>query len=228
MFSRDNVLDRGGRRIILDPSYIHASNQNGGEICYLVSDGGCIVLIDNFIFERCTNDNANQWPATQRKLAPSADSIECWYHVGEMLRIESDTGRPFGSPVNFGTTQRFQEMLRNNAPYVPKDLSQLLSEPRAQREMDSAPALFRRCRELALLLNPVCQRLRHSSSNSDRVTEVCDQIINNPVFIRRIIESDGIFQSSLVDERWVAWHQYRACWHSFVNSSDSDVPISMR
>jgi hypothetical protein len=97
------------RKVILDKSFLQAENQDVRRL-QLLKDAGCIfVLTDTLFYELCTDCQQKQWPASQRKLFPFADSIEAWRHTMELLRQEVADQCPIASPKDQETTNRVRD-----------------------------------------------------------------------------------------------------------------------
>jgi hypothetical protein len=87
-------------RIIVDTSFVRSSPPDGSTFRTLAASDCRLVLIDNMAFELCSTSNQAQWPATQLKLMPYHEAVDCWHHTGVMLRVESEQGRPYGNPFH--------------------------------------------------------------------------------------------------------------------------------
>lgn len=202
--------DLSVNRVIIDASYLRASPADGSMLRGLANCGARLVLIDNLVYELCSTENRDQWPASQRKLAACVESIECWEHTAQMLRYEMENRQPYGEPRSEDITQSFRQMLRSEAPYVSPDLDEVIRQSRQQREEDSVPALFRAMDGIASLLSDnVRECLR--GQPPDQIGQMCSDVVANETLIRRLTTggSNPCFPGS-IDDSWLAWHHYKA------------------
>lgn len=200
-----------GRRIIIDSSFIRSSRADGSTLRRLVDRDTRLVLIDNLVYELCSTDNRVQWPASQRKLIPCVDAIECWEHSGVMLKAEAEEGQPYSDPLREETTQAMRQLLRSGSTYSPDDLADTTRQAREQRESASVPALFRACEGCASYVPELARALRHR--RAAEVGSTCFAFVSDPAIIRRWMR-DGTnpcpFPVDLVDQKWLAWYHYQA------------------
>jgi hypothetical protein len=202
--------DLGGRKIIVDSSFIRSCPGDGSALRRLVERGARLVLIDNLVYELCSTDNQAQWPASQRKLRPCADALEWWEHTGVMLKAEAEGGQPYGNPLREEPTQVMRDLLQSGTTCIPDDLVVLTQEAREQRESASVPVLFRACEAYAPCVPELAATLRNQGI-ADAIT-VCTEFVNDLETIRRCMR-DGTspcpFPAERVDQTWLAWHHYK-------------------
>ena len=95
---KERVMSNSNPRIIIDANYIFGMPNDGAPFRTLYEQGARIVLIDTLVFELCTTDNPNQWPASINKLKAGVNAIEVWQHVSPMFLFELEQNRPYGDP----------------------------------------------------------------------------------------------------------------------------------
>ncbi len=154
------TLSRGSR-VIVDTSFVRSSPPDGSTFRALAVSGCRLVLIDNMAFELCSTSNQAQWPATQMKLMPCHEAVDCWHYTGVMLRMESEHGRPYGNPFHEETTHIFRDVLRGRARTSPTT-----SPPSRAKSKTSARIWpFPRCSAISHAVPRTC-------ASSSRMSEV--------------------------------------------------------
>lgn len=155
------ALFHATKRVILDKSFLQAETQSGDRLRLLRDCGATFVLTDTLIYELCTDTRTTQWPATQRKLFPFADSIEVWWHVSDLLKQEIVRQRPVESPVDRETTERVRQWFRGGEVYVPPNLVELGKVAHQEREKDSVDSLIESCQEFCRISPEYTQKIQH-------------------------------------------------------------------
>ncbi|MDN3510814.1 MAG: hypothetical protein NG784_05855 [Candidatus Jettenia sp.] len=201
--------DKNLKRIIIDASYLRASQSDGYQLTKLVEGRFRLILIDNLIFELCSTDaEGKQWLATIPKLYSVVNSIECWKHIGELLGHEANTQCPISTPLDKNVTIQLSSFLTSKQISLPNNFVSHLEYIRKQRERDSVESLLRACNTHEILSQKLKEQIVHRSGSN--IDLICQDLVNNKDLIRLFIEGDKIFNLELVTDRWIAWHYYKS------------------
>jgi hypothetical protein len=196
---------------ILDTSFVRSAGSDGRQIRALADRGYRLVLIDNLAFELCSTANRAQWPASQRKLSCCPDSIDCWHHTSVMMREESERGAPYGNPLFQETTQVMRSLLRRGTPYTPDDLEALTRAEQERREGEVMAAMFRAFEQCAANATQFSRAIAGRPLADEQLAIACNGFVNNPENVRKLIGlGDPVFVGARIDDKWVAWHHYKA------------------
>ena len=219
-------------RIIIDASYIRGMSSNGAPFRIMREQDARIVLIDTLIFELCTTDDPNQWPASQNKLKAGVNAIEVWEHVPPMYKFELEQNRPYGDPLRRKTTLNWIKGIANNSLQRPDDreVEDFIRERESNKMLASLHAL--------LGLQSIPKKLKIKIQESPRAQEVvqfCYNYINNPDHIRLVLKE--ILQNfnndnndtwiklqnpDVIDDSWVMWHVCKSLLAVFCDCRHED------
>ena len=208
-------MSNSNPRIIIDANYIFGMPNDGAPFRTLCEQGARIVLIDTLVFELCTTDDPNQWPASINKLKAGVNAIEVWQHVPPMFLFELEQNRPYGDPLDKERTERLRDMIANNPQYQPSDMRTLIEDAKKEREGYGIVELFQNFANW----EPPADEIKNKAGDDDKVIDLCYDVVNNPDFIRslaignlrqRSMKTYGLDVSlnlDDVDDSWVIWHE---------------------
>jgi hypothetical protein len=198
-------------KYIIDPSFVRSASGDGRQLKVLADRGYRVVLIDNLAFELCSTANRAQWPATQLKLSCCPDSIDCWHHTSVMMRVESEKSAPYGKPLFPQSTEMMRSLLRARSPHTADDLQAIVRAEQERREGEIMPAMFRAFQLCAANSKQFSEVVAGRPLADDQLAIACNGFVNNPDNVRKLIGiGDEVFARCGIDDKWVAWHHYKA------------------
>ncbi len=198
-------------RIIIDASYIRGASSDGAPFRAICKQGGRIVLIDTLIYELCSTDDTNQWPASIDKLKAGVDAIELWEHTSPMYKVELEENQPYGNPLHCERTRRIQTMIADNSQYQTADMEKRMKSYVEERESNGIVTLFQDFANWQLPAEEI------KGKAGDKVVQFCYNVVNHPDVIRsraigaikQIAKKEGLdvlLNPEDVDDTWIIWH----------------------
>lgn len=206
--------------VILDKSFLQAESRVGRRLRALEASGCMFVLTDTLIYETCTGSRATLWQEMQRKMFPYADSIQVWWHTGELLERELSTKEPAATPLHAELTERTRQWFRSGQEHVADRIAEFAEDARKKREVDSINSLVGLCRTLETMVDPVGKQLRNLLSQGEDVSPHCNAIVQDVRVVNRLIEwahgkhdNEDVYLpggENGLDSRWFAFHHARS------------------
>ena len=206
-------MSNSNPRIIIDANYIRKMSSNGAPFRTLYEQGARIVLIDTLVFELCTTDDPNQWPASINKLKAGVNAIEVWQPVPTMFRFELEENRPYRDPWCNKTTATWKIGIANNSLQRPND--KVIEKSIQERENNDMLAHLHDLRGFLSLPKKLKRKIQESPLDQE-VVQCCHNAINNPDTIRLALKE--IFQMfnndtwiklqnpDVINDSWITWH----------------------
>ncbi len=193
-------------KYVLDVNVFAYSDPN--RLSDIVPSDGKVVLIDSLFYEVCTSEKITDWQNTLRKLRAYASRIECWRHIGEALRKESEDKKQ--CPLyDEELTRRIKAFLTSNVQAC--DIKTAVTRAKRQREKDSPEVLFSSSGIFRQLLPQVSNNL--ASKSYEDISEFATRFVNDRDNILLVLGKGAVnpvFDADLVDSSWVAWHNAKA------------------
>jgi len=174
-------------KVILDKSFLQAESRDSRRLHLLRGAGAVFILADTLIYELCSDANAAQWPAVQRKLFPFADHIEVWQHVGDLLKSEVQNQKPVQSLLDESVTTSIRERFRSGQTYVPKNLPAIVKPVVQEREFDNVNVLIGECRELCRVDPAYAKRAK---KNGPFERAMIADLVGRKEFLQYVISRD--------------------------------------
>ena len=155
-------------KYVLDANILRALPAGGRIAEDLLHQEDRLILIDSLLYEICSSTGVKDWVAEMRKLRVYVERVECWQHIGDALRKESEEKKP--CPLYHGElTRRIKAFLTSNVQTC--DIKTAVTEAKRQREKDSPEVLFSSSGIFRQLLTQVSNNLASKSYEWSRPSE---------------------------------------------------------
>ena len=167
-----------------------------------------LILIDSLLYEICSSSGVTDCLAQLRKLRVYAERVECWQHIGDALRKESEEKKP--CPLyHEGLTRRIKAFLTSDERAC--DVNSAVAETKKQREDDSVRALFSSSGIFRQMLPRISGDFVGKSLED--ISSFATNFVNDRDKILLVLgkgAANPVFDADIVDSTWVAWHHAKA------------------